>query len=261
MDVRCIWKVLFTLYFFHSMLGCDVGARPLGSITHDVTESKASLNRSQADSINNVNTCLTNERNGTLICNNMTHGSDNNDTIKPDLDYTYQVDHLGKVISICFNFTNHGESRNYDRLIVNITETTDLELDRNVATDINEMRVYLSRFSFTYGNVNTRIQNISAVTRAGNFQKFRIGQKDAQVFTLKQCDRSGNCFNLNGNDTVSIWIISIQIGLTEVLIADACIVIFIAAIYWLKLWRRRNQSRANRHRRRLARLASAAPAG
>ncbi|XP_059146994.1 uncharacterized protein LOC131934864 [Physella acuta] len=206
MDFHCFWKVLFTLYLLNSMLGCDVDAIGLGSIPHDVTENKSSLNRSHADSTNNVSTCLTLERDGTLICNNITHGSTNNDSINPDLGYTYQVDHLGKVISICFNFTILeliGDSYYNVQLNVTITETNDSELNLVLASDTDEMRVYIL-FQTIYepnGNIHRRY-NETAVTLAGNFEKFRIGQKDARAFTLKQCDRKGNCIHLNENATI-----------------------------------------------------------
>lgn len=63
--------------------------------------------------------------------------------------------------------------------MVNITESTDGDLDKVKMCDSNTMRVYLPSDIIYHTDRNSSLlQHVSAVTQAGNFKKLRIGQRD-----------------------------------------------------------------------------------
>ncbi|XP_059146980.1 uncharacterized protein LOC131934853 [Physella acuta] len=281
------WKLIFILCISRPLLGCDVrwfgsdcqdncrcsyesqykrdsvvshceddrklDARALSRFPQDVVRNKNGerLNMSQTNFTKSLNTCPVKESVELMCCSNITNRSTDNGTTKPDLAYTFQVDQSGKVISVCFILIR--EKTDKAKLMLTVTETNDRELDLALTSDTDEMKVYIQPgyiIQFSIGKINPPFCKVTGVTLAGSFEKFRVGKKDAQVFTLKICDLSGKCLDWNENLKIRMTLIVFVFHST-----------FMAFLYFLTAWRRRNQLIANLEQLMVAIQQQAAPAG
>ncbi|XP_059146937.1 uncharacterized protein LOC131934827 [Physella acuta] len=212
------WKLIFILCISRPLLGCDVrwfrsdrqdncrcsneswykrdsvvshceddrklDARCLSRFPHEVvrTENEESMNMSQTNFTRNLITCPVKESVELMYFSNITNRSTSNGTTKPDLTYTFEVDNLVKVMSICFSFLKrvvNGEKTDKAKLILTVTTTNDRELDLALTSDFDEIKA-CNQFGYiiTIGDINHMYYIVTGVTLAGSSKKFRVVRKN-----------------------------------------------------------------------------------